>query len=197
MNAPIRLQSTRSATCDLPSSVYRSWSPATTDKAEGDSPAVQWPAVTTQYAVRTAPPHIWRAVHPDSSWSDTCHGNSPANIHRALISVVRTATEQCGLYVYTMYPGNERAAPSASDVHRYVSIVKLVFFLVSSGGGWDWVHLVLRSLTALFYRPRMIDNDEYRAVAGTRTCRGNRSTRRKSAPVHFVHHKSHMTWPGL
>ena len=32
----------------LPSSLYRSWSPATTDRAVGARPAVQWPAVTTQ-----------------------------------------------------------------------------------------------------------------------------------------------------
>ena len=33
---------------NLPSSSYRSWSPATTDKAVGARPVVQWPAVTTQ-----------------------------------------------------------------------------------------------------------------------------------------------------
>jgi hypothetical protein len=27
--------------------------------------------------------------------------------------------------------------------------------------------------------------------------RGNRSTRRKPAPAHFVHHKSHLTRPGI
>jgi hypothetical protein len=34
--------------------------------------------------------------------------------------------------------------------------------------------------------------DEYGANGGMIFCRGNRSTRRKPAQCHFVHHKSHM-----
>jgi hypothetical protein len=37
------------------------------------------------------------------------------------------------------------------------------------------------------------DDDEYGAVCGMRIDGGNRSIRRKYAPVHFVYHKSHMT----
>jgi hypothetical protein len=47
--------------------------------------------------------------------------------------------------------------------------------------GWQWVHLVRRPLFGLLYQPRMID--ECGAVGGIRICRGNRRTRRKSAPV--------------
>jgi hypothetical protein len=35
----------------------------------------------------------------------------------------------------------------------------------------------------LLYQPRMIDDDDYGAVGGMRIARGNRSTRRKPAPV--------------
>jgi hypothetical protein len=45
----------------------------------------------------------------------------------------------------------------------------------------------------LLYQPRMIDDDDYGAVGGMRIGRGNRSTRRKPAPVPLCPHKSHMT----
>jgi hypothetical protein len=35
----------------------------------------------------------------------------------------------------------------------------------------------------LLYQPRMIDDDDYETVGGMRIGRGNRSTRRKPAPV--------------
>jgi hypothetical protein len=40
--------------------------------------------------------------------------------------------------------------------------------------GWDWVHLIRRSLISLFYQPRMID-DECGAVGGIKIGRENRS----------------------
>jgi hypothetical protein len=47
----------------------------------------------------------------------------------------------------------------------------------------DWVHLVYRSLLIdLLHQPRMID-DECEAVGGMRIGKGNRSTRRKPAPM--------------
>jgi hypothetical protein len=49
----------------------------------------------------------------------------------------------------------------------------LFFFLA----GWDWVHLVLRP------QPQMIDDGDCGATGGIKTGRGNRSTRRKAAPV--------------
>jgi hypothetical protein len=48
--------------------------------------------------------------------------------------------------------------------------------------GWDWVHLVRRRLIGLLYQPQMID-DECGPVCGMRIGRGNRSTRRKPAPM--------------
>jgi hypothetical protein len=58
----------------------------------------------------------------------------------------------------------------------------LCFSFQFLGLGWDWVHFVHRPLTGLLYEPRMID-DECGAVGGMIIGRGNRSIRRKSAPV--------------
>jgi hypothetical protein len=40
--------------------------------------------------------------------------------------------------------------------------------------GWDWVHLVRRTLVGLLYQPRMVD--EYAAVCAMRIGRGNRTS---------------------
>jgi hypothetical protein len=65
--------------------------------------------------------------------------------------------------------------------------------------GWDWVHLVCRPLIGLLYQPRMIDDDDCEAIGGIKIDKGNRSTRRKPAPVPLCppQIKSHMTWPGI
>jgi hypothetical protein len=73
--------------------------------------------------------------------------------------------------------------------------VENFFFLVSLGG----VRLCLHGTSAtvgLLYQPLMIDDDCV-AGGGMRIGRGNRSTRRNLPQCHFVHHKSHMTWPGI
>jgi hypothetical protein len=49
--------------------------------------------------------------------------------------------------------------------------------------------------TGLLYQPRMIGDGGQ--IGGMKIGRENRSTRRKPAPAHFVHHKSHMTRPGF
>jgi hypothetical protein len=57
-----------------------------------------------------------------------------------------------------------------------------IFFLVSLGE----VRLSPLGTSATvrpLYQPRIIDDDDYGAVGGMRIGRGNRSTRRKSAPV--------------
>jgi hypothetical protein len=37
--------------------------------------------------------------------------------------------------------------------------------------------------------------NEYGAAGGMRIDRGNRSKRRTPAPIPFINHKSHKTWP--
>jgi hypothetical protein len=64
---------------------------------------------------------------------------------------------------------------------HHMNIILKVFFKFL-GIRWDWVHLVRRPLTGLLYQHRIID-DECGAVGGMRIGRGNRSTRRKPAPV--------------
>jgi hypothetical protein len=49
----------------------------------------------------------------------------------------------------------------------------------------------------LLYKPQRIDEGDCGAIGGMKIGRVNRSTLRKPAPAPFVHHKSHMTRPGL
>jgi hypothetical protein len=51
--------------------------------------------------------------------------------------------------------------------------------------------------TGLLYQPQMVDDGDCGAIGGMMIDRGNRSTRRKFAPASLVHHKSHVTRPGL
>jgi hypothetical protein len=50
--------------------------------------------------------------------------------------------------------------------------------------------------TGLLYQTVMIDDGDCEAIGEMMMGRGNRSTRRKPAPEP-LHHKSHMTRPGL
>jgi hypothetical protein len=64
-----------------------------------------------------------------------------------------------------------------------------IFFIILSGVRLS--PLGTAATTFLLYQPQMIDDGDCGAIGG------NRSTRRKPAQRHFVHHKSHMTRPGL
>jgi hypothetical protein len=61
-------------------------------------------------------------------------------------------------------------------------IISLSFFLVSLGRV-KLSPLGTSATVGLLYQPRMIDDDDYGAVGGMMIGRGNRSTRRKPAPV--------------
>jgi hypothetical protein len=60
--------------------------------------------------------------------------------------------------------------------------ISIIFFLVSLGGV-RLSPLGTSATVSLLYQPRMIDDNDYGAVGGMRIGRGNRSTRRKPAPV--------------
>jgi hypothetical protein len=51
--------------------------------------------------------------------------------------------------------------------------------------------------SGLMYQPRMIGEGDYGEIGGIKIGRGSRSTPRKPAQRHFVHHKSNMTRPGF
>jgi hypothetical protein len=67
---------------------------------------------------------------------------------------------------------------------RHLPNTSLDFVWVGGGGGMEPSSVLFRSLLALLYEPRMTmnDDDECGAVEGM-LGRGNRSTRRKPAPV--------------
>jgi hypothetical protein len=67
------------------------------------------------------------------------------------------------------------------------------FFL----GGWGLSPLGSVATSGLLYKPQMIYEGDCGATGEMKIGRGNRSTRRKPPQRHFVHHKSHMTRPGL
>jgi hypothetical protein len=59
----------------------------------------------------------------------------------------------------------------------------IFFFFLVSLGGVRLSPLGTSATVGQLYQPRMIDEDDYEAVGGMRIGRGNRSTRRKPAPV--------------
>jgi hypothetical protein len=79
---------------------------------------------------------------------------------------------------YTLWvdilPGNVSAA-----IRLVLDYSLVVWFL---GVGWDWAHLVRRSLFWLFCTSSGMIGEHW-AVGGMRIGRGNRSIERKSAPV--------------
>jgi hypothetical protein len=65
----------------------------------------------------------------------------------------------------------------------FITVFTRGIFQFTLGVGWDWVHLLFLPLFGLLYQPRMIGNDDCRAIGGIRIGKGNRSTRRKPVPV--------------
>jgi hypothetical protein len=63
---------------------------------------------------------------------------------------------------------------------------KLRFLIILS-----WVRLDplgTAATTGLLYQPQVIDDGDYEAIGGMKIGKGNRSTRRKPAPVPLFHH---------
>jgi hypothetical protein len=109
--------------------------------------------------------HIWKPLVPGSapkSWTPL---------------VLTYGGRNCLLLRFSL-PTHIRIPSSATYSLIYLFIYLFLLFLVA----WDWVYLVHQPLTAPLYQPRMID-DKCGAVGRMRIDRGNRSTRRKPAPV--------------
>jgi hypothetical protein len=85
------------------------------------------------------------------------------------------------------------------DFSGFTQSLQLEFFGFV-GWGETWVHLVRRPLTGLLYQPRMmmmmmmmsVEQSVEWELAGETQVLGKNLPQR-----HFVHNKSHMTWPGL
>jgi hypothetical protein len=81
------------------------------------------------------------------------------------------------------YPTNssEHGSYNIADSRSPSEEISRFFILLM---GWDWVHLVLRPLFGLLSQPQMTDDDDdCGAISEMRICNGNRTTRRKPAPV--------------
>jgi hypothetical protein len=80
------------------------------------------------------------------------------------------------------WPSPRRASVATNWASIPAMWLHLSFFKFL-GVGWEWVHLVRRPIFGLLYQPQMMDDDECGVVSGMRIGRGNKSTRRKPAPV--------------
>jgi hypothetical protein len=61
--------------------------------------------------------------------------------------------------------------------------VHTIFFIIIILSGVRLSPLGTAATTGLLYQPQMIDDGDYGAVGGMKIGRGNRSTRRRPAPV--------------
>jgi hypothetical protein len=87
-------------------------------------------------------------------------------------------------------PVNRPGLPS-DRIRFQCRLLTLVFFFVVSWGGVRPSPLG----TSASIWPIVPAPDE--VVGGMKIGRGNRSTGENLSYFHFVHHKSHMTWPGI
>jgi hypothetical protein len=67
------------------------------------------------------------------------------------------------------------------------------YFIAWGGVWWDWAKFVHMPLAGPLCQPRI--TDEHRKVGGTRIGRRSEILAEKLQQGHFVHCKSHTTWP--
>jgi hypothetical protein len=119
------------------------------------------------------PVHILRLFIPSTSSSARwCH---PLEFIRPECCISYSPSRKMTKISPLLLPSKSLPVYHDSPIrHCIIPIPKTFFFLSFLGWGWDWVHLVRRSLFGLLYQPRVID--EYGTFRGTRISRGNRST---------------------
>jgi hypothetical protein len=78
-------------------------------------------------------------------------------------------------------------------VYKNVTYLFTYFFL----SGMRLSPLGTAATSGLLYQPQMIDEGDCGAIGEMKIGRGNQSTGRNLPQRHFVHHKFHMTRPGL
>jgi hypothetical protein len=75
------------------------------------------------------------------------------------------------------------AAPWNNQAKEYDGVGLEVLFFIIILSGVRLSPLGTAATTGLFYQPQMIDDGDCGAVGGMKICSGNRSTRRKPAPM--------------
>jgi hypothetical protein len=89
-----------------------------------------------------------------------------------------TGYPDCGVSWFSSAPPG-KFRDSNSPRSRPLLFHQFTTFVYLGWGETDWVHFVRWPLFSLLYQPRMIDDDEYGVVRGTKIGRGDRSTQRK------------------
>jgi hypothetical protein len=98
-----------------------------------------------------------------------------------MLASILVAMEACRFRVFEDAV-RERTGIGGSKGKQVTRGWRKFFFLVSLGGV-RLSPLGTSATVGLLYQPLMIDDDNYGAVGGMRIGRGNRSTRRKPAPL--------------
>jgi hypothetical protein len=108
-----------------------------------------------------------------------------------------TAQKMCLSFILTTMTKKDKYETASADMWSYYSETEShqTFFFILSGVGLS--PLCIAAITGLLYQPQMIDDGDCGAIGGMRLT-GETEVLGENLPQrHFLHHKSHMTRPGL